>query len=78
MRTADSAIKYFGDTLRHPLSLEHSITFNPSGSLRTISARFRRGVPHANWPELALAEGQFKDLQRRDSPPAPGQLSHPF
>lgn len=49
-------IKYLGQRLRHPLSLEFLISFNPSKSLRTITSAFRRGAPRARPPELALAE----------------------
>ena len=69
---------FFGLIIRHPLSFEYSLMFNPSGTLRTLSSPFRRGAPRAHWPELALAEAQFKISTRRNSIPTPGDLFHSF
>lgn len=50
--------------------------FNNSGSLRTISSPFQRGARSAHWPELALAETQYKIQLHRHNPPRPSQLLH--
>ena len=77
-RISDLRMKYLGHILRHPLSFEYSLMFNPSGTLRTLSSPYRRGAPRAHWPELALAEAQFKISTRRNSIPPLGSLYHPF
>ena len=78
LRISDLRIKYLGHIIRHPLSYEYSLMFNPSGTLRTLSSPYRRGAPRAHWPELALAEAQHKIATRRNSIPTPGSLFHPF
>lgn len=60
MRIFDSRIKYLGHML--PIA-------NPSLTLRTISAPFRRGAPQAHWPELSLAESSRGVQHYRNSPP---------
>ena len=68
-RISDLRMKYLGHIIRHPLSFEYSLMFSPSGTLRTLSSPYRRGAPRAHWPELALAEAQFKISTRRNSIP---------
>ena len=54
-------LRYLGHILRHPTCIEHHLCFNNSlSSLRTISSPFRRGAPRAHWPEIALAESQYR------------------
>ena len=77
-RISDLRIKHLGHILRHPLSHEYSLMFNPSGTLRTLSSPYRRGAPRAHWPELALAEALFKISTRRNSIPPLGSFYHPF
>ena len=72
-------IKYLGHILRHPSCIEHRICFNNSRSLRTISSPFRRGAPRAHWPEIALAESQYRlQCYRDNNLPSPGENLHPF
>ena len=78
IKISDKRIKYLGHILRHPDSLEHKITFNPSMSLRSINSLFRRGAPRAHWPELALSEATFKLQIFRTNAPNPGEFTHPY
>ena len=68
MRISDSRVKCLGHILRHPTSPKFHICFNPSMSLRTVSAPFRRGAPGAHWPELALAESAHRVHDLHHSP----------
>jgi hypothetical protein len=65
MRIFDSRIKYLGHIL--PIA-------NPSLTLRTTSAPFRRGAPQAHWPELSLAESSHGVQHYRNSPPILGNF----
>lgn len=78
IRISNSPTKYFGHILRHPRSLEYSIMFNSSGSLRTVSSPFRHGAPRAHSPEFALAESQREVLLHRYIPPRPSNSLNPF
>ncbi len=72
-------LKYLGHILRHPTCIEHHLCFNSSLSLRTISSPFRRGAPRTHWPELALAESQYRlSCRRNNSVTSPGDYHHRF
>ena len=72
-------LKYLGHILRHPTCIEHHLCFNNSLSLRTISSPFRRGAPRADWPEIALAESQYRlSCHSNNNVPSPGDNLHPF
>ena len=76
---SNARIRLLGHILRHPADIEHSLCFNKSLTLRTISSPYRRGAPRAHWPEIVLAESQFRFLCLiTGTRPEPGNFLHPF
>ena len=76
---SNARIRLLGHILRHPADIEHSLCFNKSLTLRTISSPYRRGAPRAHWPEIVLAESQFRFLCLiNGTRPEPGNFLHPF